>query len=166
MQIINFFKISLSVMILVIITSTHLLSTDFRKTKPKAWDILNDLNDSNVSKAINLKGTDKAIKAIFGTNKITQGGIELKTPKIVENGAVIPINVSTKLKAKTIAIFQSSNPQSLVAVFDVVQRSIPDYILRIRLQDTAILTAVVQTVDGKLYKTSKIITVVVGGCGG
>jgi sulfur-oxidizing protein SoxY len=90
--------------------------------------------------------------------------IKLKAPDIAENGAVIPITASTK-KASKIAIFQSANPESAVAVFDIPANGIPDYSIRIKMQKTGIVTAVAE-IDGKLYAASKTVKVTIGGCGG
>jgi len=134
-----------------------LTAENFRKTKPDAWKVVNE-------KESTMKGTNEAIKAIFGTDKVEKGMIKLKAPDIAENGAVIPITASTK-KASKIAIFQSANPESAVAVFDIPANGIPDYSIRIKMQKTGIVTAVAE-IDGKLYAASKTVKVTIGGCGG
>ncbi len=157
----KFFKLSSALAISVIMTPYNLSAINFRKTKPKIWGIENNLKLGTKD----LKATNVLIKEIFGSTKTIKSNVILKAPKVVENGAIIPISVSTKLKAKTIVLLQSANPEVLIAIFDIHERSIPDYALRIRLQDSAILTAVIQTKDGKLYSASQDMTVVVGGCG-
>jgi sulfur-oxidizing protein SoxY len=157
----NFLKISSVLAISTTMIPSNLFAINFRKTRAKIWSIQNNLKLGTKD----LKATNVVIKKIFGTTKTIKSNVILKAPKIVENGSIVLIGVSTKLKAKTIALFQSANPEVLVAIFDIHESSIPDYVLRIRLQDSAILTAVVQTKSGKLYSASKDITVVVGGCG-
>jgi sulfur-oxidizing protein SoxY len=158
----NFLKVSSAVAVSAVMMPASLSAINFRKTKPKAWSIPNDMKVSG----IDLKGTNAAIKEIFGTTKTIEGSIKMKAPKIAENGAIIPISFKTKLKAKTIAVLQSANTEPLVAIFDIHKRSIPDYTMRTRMQKTATVTVVVQTIDGKLYKTTKDVTVTLGGCGG
>lgn len=158
----NFLKVGSAVLATAILAPSSLSARDFRKSHKSAWSISNDMKASGIS----LTGTDEAIKNLFGTTKTIDGSIKMKAPKVAENGAVIPISVSTKLKAKTIALFQSANAEPLIAVFDIHKNSIPDYSLRIRMQKTAAVTAVVETTDGKLYRTSKDVTVTLGGCGG
>ena len=157
----NFFKISFALAISAIMMPYNLFAINFRKTKAEIWSIPNNLKLGTKD----LKATNIVMKEIFGTAKTIKSHVNLQAPKVVENGAIIPIGVSTKLKAKTIALFQSANPEVLIAIFDIHERSIPDYVLRIRLQDSAILTAVIQTKSGELYSASQDITVVVGGCG-
>ena len=158
----NFLKVSSAVAISAVMIPSSLSAINFRKTKVKAWSIPNDMKVSG----IDLKGTNAAIKEIFGTTKTIDGSIKMKAPKVAENGAIIPISVSTKLNAKTVALFQTANTEPLIAIFDIHEKSIPDYTLRIRMQKTATVTAVVQTTDGKLYRAGKDVTVTLGGCGG
>ena len=127
-----------------------LSATDFRMTKPAAWTADN---------------TQQAIKELFGTSKTNETKIKLKAPDIAENGAVIPITVSTDLKAKTVAVFQDANPEATVAVFTVPENGIVDYSIRIKMRKTGKVT-VVADVDGKLYSASKTVKVTIGGCGG
>jgi len=146
----NFLGLSIGVAAAAIIPA-NLSATDFRATKPKAWTAKN-VND--------------AITEIFGTSNTTVSKkVKLKAPDIAENGAVIPVTISTKMKAKTMAIFQDANPESAVAVFTVPAAGIPDYSVRIKMSKTGTVTAVAD-VDGKLYSTSKVVKVTIGGCGG
>jgi len=129
---------------------SNLSAVDFNKTAPKAFT-----TDS----------TDEAIKAIFGTSTVTEGKVKLKAPDIAENGAVIPISVSSKLAGKTVAIFQEANSGRAAAVYTVPANGIIDYSLRIRMAKTAKVIAVVEA-DGKLYSATKVVKVTIGGCGG
>ncbi|MBI3873939.1 MAG: thiosulfate oxidation carrier protein SoxY, partial [Arcobacter sp.] len=82
-----------------------------------------------------------------------------------ENGAVIPISFDSTLKARTVAIFQDSNPEATVAVFTITPKSVIDYAVRIKMQKTGTIT-VVADVDGTLHSVSKVVKVTIGGCGG
>lgn len=146
----NFLGLSVGVAAAAIIPAS-LSATDFRATKPKAWTAHN-IND--------------AMTEIFGTSNTTVSKkIKLKAPDIAENGAVIPVTISTKMNAKTMAIFQDANPESAVAVFTVPANGIPEYSIRIKMAKTGTVTAVAD-VDGKLYSASKVVKVTIGGCGG
>lgn len=134
----------------VAMVPANLSAVDFRTAKPAAW---------TASKV------DAGIKEIFGTSATTESGMKLKAPAIAENGAVIPISVSTKLNAKTVAIFQDANPESTVVVFTVPENGIVDYSVRIKMAKTGTVT-VVADVDGKLHSASQIVKVTAGGCGG
>jgi len=108
---------------------------------------------------------DESMKELYGTSKTTVGKVKLKALDIAENGAVVPIHVSSKLAGKTVSVFQDANPESLVAVFTVPENGVIDYKLRIKMAKTGTVTAVVQ--DGTtLFSASKMVKVTAGGCGG
>ena len=51
---------------------------------------------------------------LFGSNATTPSGeVKLKAPDIAENGAVVPIEISTSLKADRIAFMVKENPNPL-----------------------------------------------------
>ena len=143
---------------------SSLSAADFRATKPKAWSLMNKM-DGKKAVAADMSGIDGAMKELFGTSATTQSDVKLKAPAIAENGAVVPITVSTKLKASRVAIFQSANPESTVAVFTVVPGSLPEYSVRIKLAQTGTVKVVAE-VDGKLYSAEAVVKVTAGGCGG
>jgi len=136
----------------VMLPST-LSAVNFRETKTSAFE------------GPKSHTVDEAMTELFGTSKTTAGKVTLKAPDIAENGAVVPIHVSSKLAGKTVAVFQDANPESLVAVFTVPANGIIDYKLRIKMAKTGTVTAVVQ--DGTtLFSDSKMVKVTAGGCGG
>ncbi len=146
----NFLGLGLGVLAASVVPST-LSAVNYRTEKPKAWDA---------------DKVDTAISEIFGTNATSdgKGKVKLKAPDIAENGAVIPVTVSAKAGSR-VAILQDVNPETLVAVFDVPKGGIVDYSIRIKLQKTGNVIAIVEDA-GKLYKASKQVKVTIGGCGG
>ncbi len=147
----NFLSLGLGVAAVAAVVPSSLSAVDFRATKPKAWAA---------------KKTDDAIKELYGTASTSASGVKLKAPDIAENGAVIPLTVSSKIDAKTVSIFQDANPESAVVVFTVPEGGIVDYSIRIKMQKTGNVTAVVEGKDGKLYSDAKLVKVTKGGCGG
>ncbi|HHO65514.1 MAG TPA: thiosulfate oxidation carrier protein SoxY, partial [Epsilonproteobacteria bacterium] len=107
-----------------------------------------------------------AIKAMFGAEPTPSDKIKMVAPKLAENGGSIPITVKTDLDAETVALFQDANPRSATVVFSVPEGQKVDYSFRIKMRQTAVVTVVVKTKDGKLFSTSKEIDVSIGGCGG
>lgn len=134
----------------VTMVPSSLSAIDFRATKPAAFTA---------------HKVDEAMKALFGTSKVTKGKVKLKAPAIAENGAVVPIQISSKLNGSTVAVFQDANPESTVAVFTVPENGIIDYKLRIKMAKTGTVTAIVKDGDA-LYSASKLVKVTAGGCGG
>jgi sulfur-oxidizing protein SoxY len=146
-----------------------LSAIDFRATKPNAWTVVNPFEKGTKGK---LKGGDNdhsgikaALKEIFGTDTFADGKVKLKTPDIAENGAVVPVSVSSELAGSKVAILNNANPESLVAVFTVPAGQPIDYSVRIKMQQTGDIVAVVEA-DGKLYGATKSTKVTAGGCGG
>lgn len=145
----NFLGLGLGALAVSMAPST-LSAINFRETKPKAWTATK---------------VDAGMKELFGTSTTIVGKVKLKAPDIAENGAVIPVTVSSKLAGSRVAIFQDANPESTVAVFTVPKGGIIDYSIRIKLAKTGTVTAVVEE-GGKLYSASKQVKVTIGGCGG
>ena len=129
----NFLGLSLGALAMATVPA-RLSAENFRDSKPKAWTATK---------------VEEAMKEVFGTSATTEGGIELKAPDIAENGAVIPVDISTDLKATKIAVFQDANPESTVAVFSIPENAVIDYGFRIKMAKTGTVT-VVEEVDGKL----------------
>lgn len=164
----NFLGLGLGIAAAAMVPS-QLSAIDFRATKPKAWDITNPFKKGTKG---DLAGgpTDhsaikKAIKEIFGSDSLNMSGVELKTPAIAENGAVVPVSIETDKKATKVALLQNANPEALVAVWTVHDGQPVDYSVRIKMQQTGDIVAVVEA-DGKLYAASNSTKVTAGGCGG
>lgn len=117
--------------------------------------------------AFTAKNTNDALKALFGDVQPTaNSAITLKAPDIAENGAVVPISVTTELpNVESISIIVTENPSPLAASFDLTPDTLADVSLRIKIGKTATVIAVVKA-DGKLYSTQKEVKVTIGGCGG
>jgi sulfur-oxidizing protein SoxY len=92
--------------------------------------------------------------------------ISLAVPDLVENGAVVPVEVTSHLPgAQSIYIISESNPFPLVARLDFPEDTVPYVATRIKVARSCDIYAVVRTGD-RLYWTSKGTQVTVGGCGG
>jgi hypothetical protein len=134
--------------------TAEVLAEDYRKGKPLAWKA-SSINDA----AMALYGREK-----FATiQKSTD--IELIVPKgVVKDREEIPIIIRSPIKAKTLAIFQDGNPESLVAVFEISEESIIEYEMNIRMQFKGTVFAVLEGVDGKLYYTRSYVDILTLGC--
>ena len=108
-----------------------------------------------------------AIAAKYGTLPIEDSAaIQIKSPEIAENGAYVPVSVSTTIQSvSNITIFSEANFTPMVASFDIMPRMKPDLSLRLRMAKTANLVVMVQA-GGKLYRAVREVKVTIGGCGG
>lgn len=111
------------------------------------------------------QGSDVTMDALGGAGDAS-GDIKIKAPDIAENGAVVPITVSTGMSGVTsIAILASNNAVPLAAQFNLGAGSHGYCSTRIKMGKTADVIAVV-TAGGKNYHAKKSVKVTIGGCGG
>ncbi|MFT5644102.1 MAG: sulfur-oxidizing protein SoxY [Janthinobacterium sp.] len=104
--------------------------------------------------------------AAIGGNVVDSKEINLITPEIAENGAVVPLNVSSAIpNTEAIYIFVEKNPNPLAASFTFPAGTDPSVLTRVKMGESSRIHAVVKA-DGKLYSTSRETKVTLGGCGG
>lgn len=131
-------------------------ATDYRKTNPDTWTA---------------HTVDDAVKALYGDIEfIDNADIKLKLPKIASNGGAVPVAISSNIEAKTVSLFQNSNPESAVAVWTVPYGGIIDYASKVKLKGGAdkssVLTVILEGKDGKFYRVSKRVEVATTSCEG
>ncbi len=125
---------------------------NYRITKSEAW---------------RATSVEDAIFQLYGAQQ-TRGDnrVLISAPKLASNGGMIPLQVETSIKAKSIAILQDVNPSSLVTVFSIFPGSIPKYALRLKMISSGNIVVVVEGLDGVLYSNSYHVEVALGGCEG
>ena len=118
-------------------------------------------------KAFAATEAEAAMSTLFGTDQATPSDqIDLKAPEIAENGAVVPVTVSTRLEnVESISIVVPNNPRPLAASFEISPDALPEVSSRIKMGETSDVVAVVKT-DTGLFRASKEVKVTIGGCGG
>lgn len=114
------------------------------------------------------KTLDSAIKSLFGSSTTSASkAIKIKAPIQAENGAVVPISVSTNMKGiQGIGIFVEKNPSPWATSVDTSGGASGFYSARIKMGKTSPIHVVMKSKDGKLHVAKKTIKVTVGGCGG
>ena len=117
--------------------------------------------------AFETNSMDATVKALGGSAPSQSKDIAFfQTPDIAENGAVVPIGITSNIpKTESIAILVEKNPNMLAAVFDVPAGTDPSLSTRIKMGQSSNVYALVKA-DGKYYVASKEIKVTLGGCGG
>lgn len=107
-----------------------------------------------------------AIKALYGKTAEASDQVKLDAPEIAENGAVVPISVSSALADVTsIAILVSENPFPLAALYRLPAGTSAMVGNRLKMAKTSKVVALVEA-GGKVYSAAKEVKVTVGGCGG
>ena len=123
-------------------------------------------NDKYPEDAFKQKSDADAIKSLYGKAAEPSDKVKLDAPEIAENGAVVPISVSTTLADVTsISLLVSENPNALVASYKIPSGTVPTVANRIKMAKTSNVIAIVEA-GGKLYSATKEVKVTVGGCGG
>ena len=119
------------------------------------------------SSAFEAKEVNAAITALAGSSDMQDSGdIAIKAPDIAENGAVVPVSVTSKISGtESISIIAAKNATPLTASFLMGKGAEGFVSTRIKMGKTSDVIAVVKA-GGKLYTTKKEVKVTIGGCGG
>lgn len=107
------------------------------------------------------------VNALYSSSSMDKSDkIKIKAPDIAENGAVVPVSVTTSIDgASSISLFADKNATPLTAEFTLGPSTEGYVSTRIKMGKTANVVAVVKAGD-KLYSSSKEVKVTIGGCGG
>lgn len=111
------------------------------------------------------KSLDEVIKLLGGGASEKSAAVTLNAPDIAENGAVVPVGVSTTLKAEQIAILVEKNPNALAAQFTLADGAEPFVNTRVKMGQSSNVHGIVKA-DGKWYVATREVKVTLGGCGG
>lgn len=117
--------------------------------------------------AFEARDLDSALKGALGNTAMTESSdITLKAPEIAENGAVVPVTVTSTIpNAESISILISENPTPLTATFKLGSNTEGFVSTRVKMGKTSDVIAVVKSGD-KLFSSKLLVKVTIGGCGG
>lgn len=120
-------------------------------------------HETDISKA---KSLDEALKAMGATGAVASEMVKIKAPEIAENGAVVPVGVTSKIEGTTeIIILISNNPTPFSAKYTFGEKAVTSIKSRFKMAKTTDVVAVVKAND-KFYMAKSNIKVTKGGCGG
>jgi len=92
--------------------------------------------------------------------------ITIEAPQIAENGAVVPIEVSSAIAGTTaLIVLIEKNPFPLTARFDFKDGALPFVKLNVKMGETSDVRVIAEA-GGRHYTATKEIKVTIGGCGG
>jgi sulfur-oxidizing protein SoxY len=115
--------------------------------------------------AFEAKAVSEALSHLGASRYTESKDIVITAPDIAENGAVVPVAVSSKIpNTQIIAILAEKNPFPLAAVFDISNGADSYVSTRLKMGQTTYVRAIIKA-DGKVYSAAKEIKVTVGGCG-
>jgi hypothetical protein len=132
----------------------QVMAADYRESNPDAWEA---------------SSIDTAALALYGKEnfstiqKSTQ--IEHVVPSVsIVDSQTIPIVIRSSMKARSVAVFQDTNPKSLVAVFKLGKEAIVDYEFTMRVDIKGTIFAVLEDLNGRLHYARKYVDIVALSC--
>lgn len=116
--------------------------------------------------AFDAKTFEDVLKALGGVDAKASGDVVLVAPEIAENGAVVPLQFSSRSPAtEMLAVLVEKNPNMLAAVFEVPEGTVADFQTRVKMAQTSNVFVLARSGGRYLYAV-KEIKVTLGGCGG
>jgi len=116
--------------------------------------------------AFDSKSVDEVLKLLGGSGSEKSSAVTLNAPDIAENGAVVPVGVTTTLtNVEQLAILVEKNPSALSAQFTLMPGMEPTVVTRVKMAQTSNVYAAVKS-GGKWFVAVKEVKVTLGGCGG
>jgi sulfur-oxidizing protein SoxY len=116
--------------------------------------------------AFGAKSAADALKSLGAPSPATSKDIVIDAPQIAENGAVVPIEISSNLPGTTsIAVLIEKNPFPLASRFEFKDGALPFVKLNVKMGETSDVRVLAEA-GGKHYVATREIKVTIGGCGG
>src|SRR5918994_300498 len=116
--------------------------------------------------AFGAKTTADALKSLGASSAQPSKDIVIEAPQIAENGAVVPIEVSSNIPGTTsIAVVIEKNPFPLAGKFDFKDGALPFVKLNVKMGETSDVR-VLAMAGGKPFVATREIKVTIGGGGG
>ncbi len=111
------------------------------------------------------KAVADALKSLGAANPAESKDIIITAPDIAENGAVVPVAVTSKIpNTQSISIIAEKNPFPLASTFEVANGAEGYVSTRLKMGETSNVRAVVKA-DGKFFYAVKEVKITIGGCG-
>jgi len=116
--------------------------------------------------AFSAKNPGDALKSLGAASAEASSAIVIEAPHIAENGAVVPVEITSNIAGTTsIAVLIDKNPFPLAGKFDFMEGALPFVKLNLKMSESSDVRAVVMA-GGRNYVATKEIKVTIGGCGG
>ncbi|HXF46367.1 MAG TPA: thiosulfate oxidation carrier protein SoxY [Burkholderiaceae bacterium] len=139
-----------------LLAAAGLLAAEEALAQQQAWN----------KAAFEAKNLNDALKALGGAGVTQSKDITITAPDIAENGAVVPVGVTSKIaNTQNIYILVDKNPNWLAAGFAIPEGTEPNVATRIKMGQTSNVLALVKA-NNQFYVASKEVKVTLGGCGG
>jgi len=116
--------------------------------------------------AFDAKDMAELMKALGAGSPTESKDVTVTGPDIAENGAVVPIGVSTALPGvRRMLLLVEKNPAILSAMFDLTDAVEPSFSTRVKMRQSSNVYAVAMMNDGRVLFAQKEVGVTLSGCG-
>jgi sulfur-oxidizing protein SoxY len=107
-----------------------------------------------------------ALKSLNAATAADSKDILIDAPQIAENGAVVPVEITSNLPAtKSIVVLIEKNPFPLAAKFDFLEGAVPFVKVNVKVGESSNVRVLAEA-GGKYYVALKEDKDTIGGCGG
>ena len=112
------------------------------------------------------KSLDEALKMLGATGAAASDKIKIKAPEIAENGAVVPVSITSEIPGTTeIISITAANPTPVSAMYTIGEGTVPAVKSRFKMGKTTDVIVLVKA-GGKFHTAKANVKVTKGGCGG
>jgi sulfur-oxidizing protein SoxY len=116
--------------------------------------------------AFGAKSAGDALKTLGAASPAPSKDILIEAPQIAENGAVVPIEVTSNIPGtRSIAVLIEKNPFPLASRFEFKDGALPFVRLHVKMGETSEVRVLAEA-GGRHYAATQEIKVTIGGCGG
>ena len=116
--------------------------------------------------AFSAKTAGDALKNLGIANAQPSKDLTVEIPEIAENGAVVPIEISSAIPGTTaLIVVIDKNPFPLITHFDFKEGALPFVKLNAKVGETSDVRVLAEAA-GKYYVATREVKVTIGGCGG
>jgi sulfur-oxidizing protein SoxY len=116
--------------------------------------------------AFGAKTAADALKSLGVAGSADSRDIVIEAPQIAENGAVVPIEVTSNLPGtKSLSVVIERNPFPLAAKFDFAEGAVPYVKLNVKMGESSFVRVLAEA-GGRFHSATREIKITIGGCGG
>ncbi|MCW5624070.1 MAG: thiosulfate oxidation carrier protein SoxY [Burkholderiales bacterium] len=109
---------------------------------------------------------EELVAALGGGPVEPSDAIAINAPEIAENGAVVPLAVTSRIPdTQSLSILVEKNPNLLAATFRFPEGTLAEVQTRVKMAQTSNVWILVRAAGGN-FVAAKEIKVTLGGCGG
>lgn len=106
-----------------------------------------------------------AVRGIGAATPVESKEIVIKAPDVAENGAVVPIEITSNVpNTESIWVLVEKNPLPLASEFNFSNGALAHVSVRLKMGQTSSVNVIAKA-DGKFYSAQREVKVTVGGCG-